>query len=1493
MTANCSSDDSFGPAFSCPEPGTTFDFTLTFEHSILSIVPCAILLVILPVQLRKIWSWMPKTHPSKTLAGKAVISTILVGLHVALLVLWSRLNRSGVPLRTAIPYGVVSLVATVAVSALVLLEHGRSWRPSSLVSVYLGISALFDAVQVRTIFLRGPSTAIASVLSAALALKLALLGLQTRNKRSYLKEPYRRFPPETLSGILNRSFFWWLRSTFFQGYRVGLTLDSICDIDVELKSASMQSLILHAWTRHSDKGRFALASALASALRRPLLTVVLPRLCLVAFNYAQPFLIQRAVSLLEEPVNEQTANDRYGIIGATALVYLGIAHKLYRSLTMVRAATVSLIYVTSLESFPGTLDDAKTVTLMSTDVERTVSGLELLHETWARVLEIAIGIWLLARQIGAISIAPVIVAAACFTWQTWLARYMGPRQLPWIKSIQSRVANISSVLRNMKAVRMMGLANLVEEMLQMQRLRELHLSKPFRWMIVWVNMIASMPQVLAPLVIFAAYAIRSRVDNSGQLSVVTAFSSLAIISLITSPAVHLLSSIPALRAAEGCVDRIQKFLLSPKISRNDEHSSRKSSENGSKSSPYQHVMVKLGEGIKRDESGHLIKFEAVDLRPYKNAELLLKNASFGIPEAKLTMVIGPVGSGKSTFLKALVGEITPERGSLTIGTRSVAYCSQTPWLPNSSFRTVLCGPTEYEEAWYETVLEACDLKRDVQQFSHGDQTIIGSRGAILSGGQRQRLALARAIYARKSLLLLDDIFSALDRDTEENVIYRLFSDQGLVHKLQCTTVLVTHSMRHTSMADNVLVFDPETKTAKARAKSELISDILPPSPENSKDEQKEVNVTRVPQKYSSLTANNAVTGATQEDFEDLARRTGDMSVYLYYYRAIGLPRTLGACLILAVFTFTSNFPRFWLEWYTDDPVSRFSAFLGLYFMLVVVASSSQGAMIWQIMISIVPKSGAELHKILLRVVMRAPMQFFSSIDSGVTLNRFSQDMTLVDAVLPTVAFGTVLALMQCIAQLIFVCLGSSYMAICVPVAGITLYLIQKFYLRTSRQLRFLDLEAKSPLFTHFVETIEGLASIRAFHWQADFTEANLKHLDQSQKPYYLLFCIQRWLILVLDLMVAAMATVLMVLAFTVRATTSSGSLGVALTAVLSFSQSLQDLMLSWTQMETSLGAIARTKNLEDAIPPEDANDGKVQEPQTGWPSKGSIEFQHVCASYDGKDMALRDISLCVKPGQKVGILGRTGSGKSTLIAALLRLVDVVPPEHSTMGDARVGRILIDDTPITTVSRTALRSRILSIPQEGLTLGGTIRFNADPYHATVCRDSESGSIDDKSHDELILSAISRVGLWEAIEARGGLDGDMTSQPLSQGEGQLFAIARAIIRKDIASAPGPMDSGAAQDAPRRSGNTTAFSANDGIQRTQPTARHSILLLDEATSNLDVGTDAKIQTLIRNEFREFTIVTVAHRVSSIKSSDMVGVMEDGRLVRFGPPAEILREN
>jgi ATP-binding cassette, subfamily C (CFTR/MRP), member 1 len=279
----------------------------------------------------------------------------------------------------------------------------------------------------------------------------------------------------------------------------------------------------------------------------------------------------------------------------------------------------------------------------------------------------------------------------------------------------------------------------------------------------------------------------------------------------------------------------------------------------------------------------------------------------------------------------------------------------------------------------------------------------------------------------------------------------------------------------------------------------------------------------------------------------------------------------------------------------------------------------------------IPKSGAGIHHILLTAVMRAPQSFFDKTDSGITLNRFSQDMTLVDGTLPGAVIIslqgicavtiktieqklTVPALFNCLSSAALISLGSSYMALTIPGLFICLYLLQNVYLRTSRQMRHLDLEAKSPLYTNFLETLEGLSTIRAFGWEQRLMMVSNQRLDISQRPYYLMYCIQRWLNIVLQLLIGGLAVIVMGLAVGLRNSTSGGNLGIALTSILTFNTNVQFLLTWWTSLETSLGAVARTKNFVEQTPKEDRS-CEVLVPANDWPAQGGIEFQNVSASY--------------------------------------------------------------------------------------------------------------------------------------------------------------------------------------------------------------------------------------------------------------------------------------
>lgn len=395
-------------------------------------------------------------------------------------------------------------------------------------------------------------------------------------------------------------------------------------------------------------------------------------------------------------------------------------------------------------------------------------------------------------------------------------------------------------------------------------------------------------------------------------------------------------------------------------------------------------------------------------------------------------------------------------------------------------------------------------------------------------------------------------------------------------------------------------------------------------------------------KLSTKPDAEAATGSKTDELMDATRRTGDLSVYWYYIRSI-TPFIWISCLVIYVLqTFTENFPQVWLNRWTSSGGGHLPLNLSIYAILALLSSIFTMGSIWIVFLRIMPKSAIYLHKKILDAVINAPQSFFAQTDTGITLNRFSQDMSLVDMALPISFTYVASALFNCLAQLALIARGSSYMAITIPFTLGAIWAIQNIYLKTSRQLRYLDLENKSPIYSHFIETLDGLPTLRAFQWQAAAKEIHINHLDRSQKPYYMLLSVQRWLNLVLNLMVTALAVIVVTLATQLRNTTTGGLLGIALSNILAFNQSVSNLVTHWTSLETSVGAVARVKTFSETVPSEN-KPGETQKPPSSWPENGSIQIENVSVTYNNDDIpTLNKVSMTIIGGEKVGICGRTG-----------------------------------------------------------------------------------------------------------------------------------------------------------------------------------------------------------------------------------------------------------
>ncbi|CRG90845.1 Multidrug resistance-associated protein 1 [Talaromyces islandicus] len=1293
----------------------------------------------------------------------------------------------------------------MAIVILSWAEDERSVRPSSLLTIYLLFTLLFDIVQTRTLWLSHRYSLIPSLFTASAAVKTAMVLFESLGKQKHLIGSYQDLPPESTSGIVNRSFMWWLNRLLLTGFRSLLTAEDLDRLDKPLESAGTAQKALRAWAlRRRPERRFEYPWQIGRAFKVPLALTVLPRLCLIGFTFSQPFLITSILNWLD---NSQTAsNDGYGLIGATVLIYLGMAlskliydQMLYRFVTMLRGAASLMIYDHALHIPDGILEDrSATITLMTTDIDRIINCLIMLNESWARTIEVGIGIALLALRLGGGSI--------------YISKHIGGHQKVWVDSVQQRIAITRSMLDRIQSVKGTGLAQTFIQLVQRKRVQETHQMANYRWSTVWKNMIQNLPWALAPALTFVVYA-----AQGNELDVTKAFSSLSIITLLTNPASKLLSAIPSIAAVTGSFDRIQAFLLLATRPQDTGENLFGTTETEPDTSPpiteFQYMTSK-GSPDSTDLQTPVISMERLTIRPSSSANTVLRDVNLEIPLGALVMIQGQVGSGKSTLLRAILGQAFCEKGSMTVTIRQMAYCAQTPWVLSGTIRDAICRAFSagsvredtFDKEWYAAVLHACALNSDIDMLRDGDATQIkhGS-GHLLSGGQMHRIALARAIYTRRKLLLLDDIFSALDQKTRATIATRLLGVDGLLRKTNSTVVLVTHEMDLLSYADQIYVLSDESLHQKETHDGIIYQGTGSDAGED--EVSKGLPAMGIEDKATMISKTNKI--------DDLRRATGDSSVYKYYLRYVGWANAVIFIFFVTMNVFSSTYSQIWLQRWADRGGGQKPLYVTVYFLLAICNTVGNGGYVWASLILISPSTARRLHYVVLKTIMMATPQFLATVDIGSVLNRFSQDMTLIESDLPIGILITVSNLFSSIGNAALIATGSKYMAVSVPFLLISLFLLQHFYLKTSRQLRLLELESRSPLYSHLLDTVEGLATIQAFGWEADFRIANSKLLDATQRTYYMLNCIQRWLTLVLDLIVAAEAVIVVSLAASLRHTTSVGLLGVSLNSIL-----------GWTQLEISLGSILRVKDFELTVPREIST--KQGEVPIDWPSQGAIKISDMTAQYNSEVAVLSNVSLKCLPGQKIGIYGRTGSGKSSLLSTLLGMLTVTR-----------GSIVIDGIDLATLSPHKVRERVVSIPQTPfIMVGCTIRFNLDPTETLPDAD--------------IIAALDRAGIWDGVLLeRGGLDAVITdSLSLSRGQQQLLQLARAMLKIQASNA-------------------------------------RILLIDEGTNSVDMKTDASVQDLLQQDpFRTCTILAVAHRVHTLLSYDLVVGIDRGRVVEMDSP-------
>ncbi|PWI71738.1 Na/K ATPase alpha 1 subunit [Purpureocillium lilacinum] len=1349
----------------------------------------------------------------------------LFGAQLAFLVL--RARGRGLVAPASFAADVLGCLGTTTAIVLSMLDHQRSMHGSSVLSLYLTSSTLAWALRVRTLCLASPGSdvAFAGMLILSMTAAIFVLDIVGLGNPSAAGKSVRS--PEEYASFWSRTAFVWLLDTFRLGYAKVLSVDDLPALDTALRSSATHEQLDYTWRKADYRQSHSLLRASFASHRWPFLSAVVPRLCLTAFTFTQPFLIAATIRYVEESRPDKHVGG--GLIAAWAAVYLGIAisnstyryqHSRFR--TRMRGSLVALVYEKTLELRAADRGDTTAVTLMGTDVERIAMGMQFVHEVWASVLDVGIASWLLGRQLYVACIAPIVLILVFVAATSRLSVQAKDAQRRWVEKVEKRLQATSAFLGDIKAVKMLNLSDVMHKTIQGLRREEVDTSRSFRKLLVSTLLFSITPLNLAPVLTFAVYVIIALFWKNESLLAEKAFTSIALISLLTTPVVMFVQGLPIVIQCIGSFDRIHEYCnYSDNATGTDE-------------------LLTTGESDHHADGSGAAGQRSFAWR--RGGDAVLKDISLRFAPGTVTALIGPVGSGKSALLQSLLGElsvVTPAGAvleeHLLDQNGGAAYCSQEPWLENGTIRQNVIGAYPYEESWFNRVVRSCCLDTDLSQLSQRDLTAVGSKGHSLSGGQKQRVAIARAVYSRQSLVLLDDVFSGMDARTSRLVASRLLGSDGLLRNSHATVVLATNNKTVMALADSIKVLKDgymmDTRPDNGRLiaqklihQGDAVGDVYQDGEDDSSEQGEEDDVI-------SHSANGFAPATKQDpsdtDSHDDSRRRGDKEVYKYYFTSSGYTAVSMFVLFMVLWTFCTEFSAIWIKWWSaanaEQPNQNVGMYLGVYAILGIAGSMSACGTAWFAFINIISNSAMKLHADILQTTLRASFRFLSTADSGSLLNRLSKDMELVDMELPSAMVNCVSSVFACIGKLVLIEVFSQYFGIFLPVLCLPLYVIQSIYLKTSRQVRLLGIEAQAPLYKRFTETVDGAVTIRAFRWQREYLRRQYGVIDASLRPTYIQSCIQNLLGFVLDCTVAAVAAGLVATVVVWRDKFSTGRVGVSLVTVVGFSETLARLVHSWTGLESSIGAVSRVKRFVDEVPLEDT--GSKQPLPRGWPETGSIEISELVSAYSPDDIPTLDgISFSVGQGEHVAICGRTGSGKSSLLLTLLGMMEV-----------RGGNICIGNRDMSEILPDLVRSKISVVSQEPFLFPGTIRSNIDP-------------LGELSHAQL-EDALVKVRMWDLVEAKGGLDTDMDAASWSAGQRQLLCFARALARKCI-----------------------------------------ILLLDEATSNMDENTERLMEGIIESEFRHCTVLAVMHRLEHVVRYDKVALLDSGKLKEYGLPRDLI---
>ncbi|XP_049667225.1 ATP-binding cassette sub-family C member 2 isoform X4 [Accipiter gentilis] len=1082
----------------------------------------------------------------------------------------------------------------------------------------------------------------------------------------------------------------------------------------------------------------------------------------------------------------------------------------------VRASLIAAIYKKALTMSSATRKEStvgETVNLMSADAQRFMDTANFVHQLWSSPLQIILSIVFLWRELGPSVLAGIAVIVLLIPINGFLVAKAKTIQVRNMKNKDERMKTMNEILNGIK-------------------------------------------------VSLASFAVYVLVDENNILDAQKAFTAISLFNVLRFPMAMLPLVLSSLVQTNVSTARLERYLGREDLDTSAIH----------------HNPI----------AGSAVRFSEATFAWEQDGNAAIRDVTLDIAPGSLVAVVGAVGSGKSSLVSAMLGEMENIKGHVNIQ-GSLAYVPQQAWIQNATLKDNILFGSELDEARYQQVIKACALLPDLELLPAGDQTEIGEKGINLSGGQKQRVSLARAVYSNADIYVLDDPLSAVDAHVGKYLFEHVLGPKGLLQKK--TRILVTHSISFLPQVDNIVVLvagvvsehgsystllanrgafaqflnlygsqeedaSEKNTTAVALAGDEEQGDEdIEPCVEEGPDDVVTMTLKRdasIRQRELSRSLSKSSTNSwkkAQEEppkklkgqqlIEKEAVETGKVkfSMYLRYLHAVGLWYSFWVAMgyVGQYVAFVGT--NLWLSAWTDDaqhylnqtyPTEQRDLRIGVFgvlgvsqalFLLFATILSARGAM----------RASRVMHQQLLSNILRVPMSFFDTTPTGRIVNRFAKDIFTIDETIPMSFRSWLSCFMAIISTLLMISLATPFFALVIIPLSIFYYFVLRFYVSTSRQLRRLDSVTRSPIYSHFGETVSGLSVIRAFGHQERFLQQNESTMDINQKSVYAWIVSNRWLAIRLEFVGSLVVFFSALLAVISKGTLEGGIVGLSVSSALNVTQTLNWLVRTSSELETNIVAVERVHEYTKVK--NEAPWVTEKRPPHGWPSKGEIQFVDYKVRYRPElELVLQGITCNIGSTEKVGVVGRTGAGKSSLTNCLFRVLE-----------AAGGMIIIDEVDIATIGLHDLRQNLTIIPQDPVLFSGTLRMNLDPFDQYT--DEEVWKALELAHLKTYVQDLPE-GLLHLVSEAG--------ENLSVGQRQLVCLARALLRKA-----------------------------------------KILILDEATAAVDLETDHLIQTTIRSEFADCTVLTIAHRLHTIMDSNRVMVLQAGRIVEYDSPEELLKKH